>query len=253
MKRRRGWVLFAAVTAAAVSGRGAAVGQSYGVGSQVVTIGVSEFKGIAGAASRIGDHGYLENAVPGSYSYYLAPLPLPEGARLRNLCAYVDDSDPAEFGYVRTYLVAQKLGAGEFPVTAEIPGASAISSSNIGYGYYCSEEFSYTLRGTIDFEGDGGLDAAVHYVALYLPYPELNAISFGGVQITWERQVSAPPATPTFGDVPASHPFSQFVEALAASGITGGCGGGNFCPDNALTRGQMAVFLAKALGLHWAD
>ncbi len=51
--------------------------------------------------------------------------------------------------------------------------------------------------------------------------------------------------------MPTSHPFFQFVEALAGSGITAGCGGGNYCPDNSLTRGQMAVFLAKALGLDW--
>ena len=44
---------------------------------------------------------------------------------------------------------------------------------------------------------------------------------------------------------------SEFVEALVASGITAGCGNGNFCPDAPLTRGQMAVFLSKALGLHW--
>ncbi len=47
------------------------------------------------------------------------------------------------------------------------------------------------------------------------------------------------------------HPFFQFIEALYASGITAGCGGGNYCPDSPLTRGQMAVFLAKALGLQW--
>jgi hypothetical protein len=52
--------------------------------------------------------------------------------------------------------------------------------------------------------------------------------------------------------VPTTHPFFQFVEALVASGITAGCGGGNYCPDAALTRGQMAVFLSKALGLHFA-
>lgn len=74
---------------------------------------------------------------------------------------------------------------------------------------------------------------------------------FGYVEIWWRRVVSDPPATPTFGDVPSSHPFYQFVEALAKSGITGGCGGGNFCADAPLTRGQMAVFLSKALGLHW--
>ncbi len=71
------------------------------------------------------------------------------------------------------------------------------------------------------------------------------------VILGYKLRVSPPPASATFGDVPTSHPFFQYVEALAASGITGGCGGGNYCPNAALTRGQMAVFLAKALGLQW--
>jgi hypothetical protein len=71
------------------------------------------------------------------------------------------------------------------------------------------------------------------------------------VIIGYKLQVSPSSSSPTFTDVPAGHPFYQFIEALAASGITGGCGGGNFCPDAPLTRGQMAVFLAKALGLQW--
>jgi hypothetical protein len=41
----------------------------------------------------------------------------------------------------------------------------------------------------------------------------------------------------------------RFVEALFAAGISVG---GNYCPDAPLTRGQMAVFLSGALGLHWA-
>ena len=75
--------------------------------------------------------------------------------------------------------------------------------------------------------------------------------AIGQVIIGYVLKVSAPPGTPTFTDVPTSHPFFQFIEALAASGVTGGCGGGKYCPDATLTRGQMAVFLAKALGLQW--
>jgi beta-N-acetylhexosaminidase len=56
----------------------------------------------------------------------------------------------------------------------------------------------------------------------------------------------------TFSDVPTGHPFFRFIEALARSGITSGCGGGNFCPDAPLTRGQIAVFLSLGLGLHFA-
>jgi hypothetical protein len=76
---------------------------------------------------------------------------------------------------------------------------------------------------------------------------------FAWVEIAWHRTVSPPPDTASFGDVSTSHPFFQFVEALKASGITGGCGGTNYCPDSPLTRGQMAVFLAKALGLQWPN
>ncbi|MEX0879782.1 MAG: S-layer homology domain-containing protein [Thermoanaerobaculia bacterium] len=54
-----------------------------------------------------------------------------------------------------------------------------------------------------------------------------------------------PPCTGVFPDVPCSLVFAPWIEALAAAGITTGCGGGNFCPDNLVTRRQMAVFLLK--------
>ncbi|PKN95171.1 MAG: hypothetical protein CVU44_00375 [Chloroflexi bacterium HGW-Chloroflexi-6] len=55
------------------------------------------------------------------------------------------------------------------------------------------------------------------------------------------------PATGTrFNDVPASHWAAAWVEQLAADGITGGCGAGNYCPENPVTRAQMAVFLLKS-------
>jgi len=74
------------------------------------------------------------------------------------------------------------------------------------------------------------------------------------VAIRYRRQVSPAPGAATFStDVPTTHPFFRFVEALAAAGITGGCGAGAYCPDSPVTRGQMAVFLSTALGLHWPN
>lgn len=78
-----------------------------------------------------------------------------------------------------------------------------------------------------------------------------DSTSLGAVRVFYRLRVSPSPAVATFNDVPTSHPFFQFVEALAASGITAGCGGGNFCPDAPLTRKQMAAFLSIALGLHF--
>ncbi|HYX20376.1 MAG TPA: IPT/TIG domain-containing protein, partial [Thermoanaerobaculia bacterium] len=53
-----------------------------------------------------------------------------------------------------------------------------------------------------------------------------------------------------FDDVPcAGGIFDPWIEDLARRGITGGCGGGAYCPAAPNTRGQMAVFLTKAFGL----
>jgi hypothetical protein len=71
-------------------------------------------------------------------------------------------------------------------------------------------------------------------------------------RVFYRLQVSPAPAVASFFDVPPGHDFFRFIEALARSGITSGCGGGNFCPDAPLTRGQMAAFLSIALGLHFA-
>jgi hypothetical protein len=51
-----------------------------------------------------------------------------------------------------------------------------------------------------------------------------------------------------FNDVPVNHLFYNEIERLSARGITLGCGGGNFCPDQVVTRDQMAGFIIRALG-----
>jgi hypothetical protein len=43
-------------------------------------------------------------------------------------------------------------------------------------------------------------------------------------------------------------PHEADINRLAASGITGGCADGEFCPKRAVTREQMASFLSRALG-----
>ena len=47
----------------------------------------------------------------------------------------------------------------------------------------------------------------------------------------------------------AGHRHAAAVNALAAARITAGCGEGRYCPDQPVTRGQMATFLARALDL----
>jgi len=49
-----------------------------------------------------------------------------------------------------------------------------------------------------------------------------------------------------FLDVPQGDPFHPYVETIFRNGITAGCGGGNYCRNDAVSRAQMAVFLLKA-------
>jgi hypothetical protein len=60
-----------------------------------------------------------------------------------------------------------------------------------------------------------------------------------------------PPAATgaVFGDVPLGSFAVDWIEQLALEGITSGCGGGNYCPDNSVTRAEMAVFLVRAFSL----
>jgi hypothetical protein len=51
-----------------------------------------------------------------------------------------------------------------------------------------------------------------------------------------------------FLDVPTNDPFYNSVGKLVASGVTLGCGGGNYCPNQVVSREQMAAFLLRARG-----
>ncbi len=55
----------------------------------------------------------------------------------------------------------------------------------------------------------------------------------------------------SFGDVSDTYWAKNWIEALSNDGITNGCGNGNYCPDESVTRAQMAVFLLRAE--HGAD
>jgi hypothetical protein len=58
-----------------------------------------------------------------------------------------------------------------------------------------------------------------------------------------------PAATGVFTDVPTSYWAAAWIEQLAAEGITGGCGGSNYCPDQPVTRAQMSIFLVRTFNL----
>jgi hypothetical protein len=60
-----------------------------------------------------------------------------------------------------------------------------------------------------------------------------------------------PAASGIFADVPVTHWAAAWIEQLYNEGITGGCGTNplRYCPDNPVTRAQMAVFLVRTFDL----
>lgn len=51
---------------------------------------------------------------------------------------------------------------------------------------------------------------------------------------------------PVFADVEEASIFFRWIQKLSELGITGGCGAQTFCPELAVTRGQMALFIIRA-------
>jgi len=245
MTTRRPSLLPSIFAVVALGLAGPALSQSYGLGDQVLTIGATEFRPNYGSNNTYfyGSDGYLYGS-----GIFIAPLRLPDGAEVFGVC--LDSYLPVSDLMIQGLLAAIKLpAAGQDPGNYEIPGGAFVAPLDVGYNSNCnSAALSYTFHdvGNVDGLGDRRL---AHRVFVNMD----GSTGLGAVRILWRRHVSPSPGSATFGDVPTSDPAFQFVEALVASGVTAGCGGGNYCPDATLTRRQMAVFLSKALGLHWAQ
>lgn len=179
----------------------------------------------------------------------MAYLPLPQGAYLDSWRVFYKDASP-------DFEIAVSLVKYYGDSTSSVPPSSVVMSSFESSGTPGYDTQNIDVGQTIDLRepppGSGIFPAqSADFYAFVASLSSDANIGFKGVRVFWHRQVSPAPPTATFNDVPTTDPGFQFVEALARSGITAGCGSGNFCPDAPLTRRQMAVFLSKALGLHW--
>jgi len=182
----------------------------------------------------------------------MAPMPrIPAGAQIVYLeLAFEDNST---FWYVDGSLtVCDYLGQ----TCTQHPAAGAGAGDCGVPGYICSGYAAAPGPSSIAADITGDNVFVDNYDYAYSLYSRVQGgggqTKLAGMIIGYRLQVSAPGSgAPHFADVPPSDAAYQFIEALYASGISVGCGGGNYCPDASLTRRQMAVFLAKALGLHF--
>ena len=214
---------------------------SFGLGDQVLHIPAAAFQPQGNAApSDFRADGYLGTTGIGFWA--VAPLALPAGARVFAICTYFYGDSDFPFAFS---LRAVKLAAGA--VSPEVVTvAGPVTTDDSGYEVACTSP-SYTYRDTQDVDGDGTVENVVHQLEAFMS----QSSALGGVRVFWRHQVSPAPALPSFSDVAPSDPAFTFIEAARAAGVTAGCAGGRYCPDGVWTRRQMAMFLAKALGLYW--
>ena len=170
-----------------------------------------------------------------SAAYAWAPMNLPQGAAITGFDFYYYDTN------------AQNISAGIYEVDSagSMPnqiGTTLPSSGTAGFG---SVSLDLSSPWTVNNNTNS------YWAWVGTGAPPVTDLKWRGIRVRYKLQVSPAPATATFTDVPVGSTYHRFVEALYASGITAGCGGGNFCPNTPVTRGQMAVFLSAALGLHW--
>jgi hypothetical protein len=244
------WLVVLAVCLASLGGRSAsAQGGSFGLDDQVLKIGAAAFQAASSASGGyminedLGEDGFLYR-LSGVIDSWFAPLHLPTGAEVRQICVYGFDNATGAGLSVSLEIVRLEF-PGATVGTQEVITPVFLDVQSPPYGVACSPVVSYIFRQV----AQGSLENIAHRLRVRIL--RVGNAGLGGVRVVWRRTVSPAPAAASFSDVPAGHPFFRFVEALAASGITAGCGAGRYCVDDPLTRGQMAVFLSIALGLHF--
>lgn len=210
--------------------------ETYGTQSQsIVTLNAWEFEP-ADSGTTTGETLSFQRYKTGGLSRLYAGIHLPSGALVKFIEITGCDTTTTQWIVAALEACPDPNGA-----CSDVASATSTVAGAPGCGYFTSAEFAHTIDNL----------ANTYYILVYL-YVADTTISFRNVRIYYQLQVSPDPAGQTFPDVPFGHPQHRFVEALFAAGITAGCGGGNYCPDAPLTRGQMAVFLSIALGLHHA-
>jgi hypothetical protein len=231
---RFAFLLVLSVSGTAAAGQDVAGARTYGTAfDSVVSLSSWAFEAedsLIGFASQLPDQRYTR--LPGCFD---APLNLPGGALIDFFEMLSCDTSSGVDDEVNAGILAcdssgsncQVLG-NEVVRTTDAPGCVVLASKVLGQAVDNVANLYWVRACT----GSGN-----------------STTTFRGVRVWYRLQVSPAPAVATFGDVPTNYIYFRAVEALAKSGVTSGCGGGNFCPDQAVTRGEMAKFLANALGL----
>lgn len=242
-----------AVATAGMAPMQASAGETFGTGNHAsIYVDAAKFINISTPGCGLtlsGSGGYFRNEClsGSSSSTYYAPFELPEGARITNVYVHYYDNDAAGSFTHEMLRLTTKWNGGGTPVSDFNFGGTGLTSTD-STDYQMSSD---TPSPALVYDTYDNTTQTHSMYALRISLTASNSVRYRGSWILYQRTIAPAPATATFNDVPTTHPFFNEVQQLVKSGITQGCGGGNYCPDASVTRGQMAAFLSRALGLDW--
>jgi hypothetical protein len=123
--------------------------------------------------------------------------------------------------------------------TANTPTPCPVTFSDVQPSDYFYEAVRYLYcRGVISGYTD----------STFRPYNNTTRGQLTKIVVLAEGWIISTPATPTFTDVPETHPFYAFVETAYVREIISGYSDGTFRPYNNVTRGQLCKIVVLARG-----
>jgi hypothetical protein len=135
------------------------------------------------------------------------------------------------------FVLVAKEGAGYNPPACGTPMFPDVPASNP----FCKFIEELARRGVVSGCGGGN----------YCPGSPVTREQMAVFVLRTLDPALNPPAcaAPPFNDVPVTSGFCKWIAELVRRGIVSGCGGGNYCPGDSVTREQMGVFIAATFGL----
>jgi hypothetical protein len=127
--------------------------------------------------------------------------------------------------------------------TTALTWNEATGTGDMGLAHTAYADFVATVHPMGPYDFGGGMMGAVGMTGTSKwAYGAVGTM--GGYPLSQTISLAAGPSS--FTDVAPTSWASPYIEAIAAAGITKGCGGGKYCPTQNVTREQMAAFVVRA-------
>jgi len=143
------------------------------------------------------------------------------------------------FAYTGNFILSiSNSGTGIGSVTSSPSGISCGSTCSASYSSGTNVTLSATAGPGSTFTGWSGACSSQAGSATCV-------VTMSAAEAVTAHYVIA--GTTPFSDILSTSAYESYIEGIYNNGITTGCGNGDYCPSEAVTRDQMAAFIIRAL------